>query len=64
MAKLGHDPLWIARSHPRELLRIPARVERAPKGAVPPLALALRVFLLAALGIAVFIAVAVLLTGA
>ncbi len=65
MAKLGQDRLWIARSHPREgpLLRMTARVEGAPKGKVPPLVLAHRVFVIAALGIAVFVALSIALTG-
>ena len=63
MRRLGDGPAWISESHLRELARVPDRVERTARRAESPLGLARRVFLLAALGIGVFVAISILLTG-
>jgi len=63
MRRLGDRPLWITDSHLRALTRVPERVARRPKRPTSPLGLARRVFLLAALGIGVFVAASIALTG-
>jgi hypothetical protein len=61
MRGLGDGSARISESHLRLLARVPERVER--KSNPKPLALARRVFVLAVLGIAVFVGLSILLTG-
>jgi len=57
--KLGDDSAWISEGQLRARARAPERADRKPR----PLDLARRVFLIAALGICVFVAVSIALTG-